>query len=312
MRIYSGLDEINGFKNAVVTTGTFDGVHKGHQKILQRLSTLAHKIGGETVIITLWPHPRLVLNPDFDLKLLTTIDEKAILLEQFDIDHLIRIPFTEEFSNLSYEEYIKNILVSKIGTRKLVIGHDHRFGKDRLGKFDDLIKYGSQLGFQVVEIPKQVIDDIGISSTRIRQALLEGDILTGNEYLGRPYSISGTVVKGDGLGRKIGFSTANVSINSPHKLIPGDGSYAVRIQIGEENQQFSGMMNIGVRPTVDGKNRQLEVNIFDFEQDIYGFEITISFVKLIRREEKFSTVDELKTQLHKDKTHALSILSNVN
>lgn len=312
MRIYSGLDEINGFKNAVVTTGTFDGVHKGHQKILQRLSALAHKIGGETVIITLWPHPRLVLNPDFDLKLLTTIDEKAILLEQFDIDHLIRIPFTEEFSNLSYEEYIKNILVSKIGTRKLVIGHDHRFGKDRLGKFDDLIKYGSQLGFQVVEIPKQVIDDIGISSTRIRQALLEGDILTGNEYLGRPYSISGTVVKGDGLGRKIGFSTANVSINSPHKLIPGDGSYAVRIQIGEENQQFSGMMNIGVRPTVDGRNRQLEVNIFDFEQDIYGFEITISFVKLIRREEKFSTVDDLKTQLHKDKTLALSILSNVN
>jgi len=312
MRIYSGLDEINGFKNAVVTTGTFDGVHKGHQKILQRLSTLAHKIGGETVIITLWPHPRLVLNPDFDLKLLTTIDEKAILLEQFDIDHLIRIPFTEEFSNLSYEEYIKNILVRKIGTRKLVIGHDHRFGKDRLGKFDDLIKYGSQLGFQVVEIPKQVIDDIGISSTRIRQALLEGDILTGNEYLGRLYSISGTVVKGDGLGRKIGFSTANVSINSPHKLIPGDGSYAVRIQIGEENQQFSGMMNIGVRPTVDGRNRQLEVNIFDFEQDIYGFEITISFVKLIRREEKFSTVDDLKTQLHKDKTLALSILSNVN
>jgi len=156
MRIYSGLDEINGFKNAVVTTGTFDGVHKGHQKILQRLSALAHKIGGETVIITLWPHPRLVLNPDFDLKLLTTIDEKAILLEQFDIDHLIRIPFTEEFSNLSYEEYIKNILVSKIGTRKLVIGHDHRFGKDRLGKFDDLIKYGSQLGFQVVEIPKPI------------------------------------------------------------------------------------------------------------------------------------------------------------
>lgn len=310
MMIYHGLEDFAPLRNAIVTIGTFDGVHLGHQKILKRLSSVAQRIGGETVLLTFWPHPRIVLDPDFDLKLLTTMEEKAALLEKYGIDHLVRIRFTEEFADLSSEEYIRRVLVEKIGTKKLVIGHDHRFGKNRVGNFADLVAKGIVYGFEVEEIPKQEIDDITISSTRIRHALNEGNIHIGNEYLGRAYSITGKVIKGDELGRKIGFPTANISVNSKHKLIPCDGSYAVQISFPTENRLFSGMMNMGYRPTVDGRKHSIEVHIFNFDDTIYGKTLTISFLKLIRREEKFDSLEDLKIQLQKDKLLAQQILKS--
>ncbi len=310
MKIYHGLEDFTPLRNAVVTIGTFDGVHLGHRKIVKRLASVAQRISGKTVLLTFWPHPRLVLNPDYDLKLLTTMEEKTALLEKYGIDHLVRIRFTEEFADLSSEEYIRNILVEKIGTKKLVIGHDHRFGKNRSGNFEDLVTSGKLYGFEVEEIPKQEIDDITISSTRIRQALNEGNIHIGNEYLGRPYSITGNVIKGDELGRKIGFPTANIRVNSPHKLIPRDGSYAVHVSLPGENQLFSGMMNMGYRPTVDGRRHSLEVHIFNFDKILYGKNLTISFLKLIRCEEKFDSLEDLKIQLQKDKLLAQQILKS--
>ncbi len=310
MKIYHGLEDFAPIHNAVVTIGTFDGVHLGHQKILKRLSSVAQRIGGETVLLTFWPHPRIVLYPEYDLKLLTTMEEKTALLEKYGINHLVRIRFTKEFAALSSEEYIRQVLVEKIGTKKLVIGHDHRFGKNRAGNFADLVAKEKVYGYEVEEIPKQEIDDITINSTRIRNALNEGNIHIGNEYLGRAYSITGKVVKGDELGRKIGFPTANISVNSPHKLIPYNGSYAVQVSFPNQNHIYSGMMNMGYRPTVDGRKHSIEVHIFNFDKTIYGKTLTISFLKLIRPEEKFDSLEDLKIQLRKDKLLAQQILKS--
>ena len=310
MKIYHGLEDFAPIHNAVVTIGTFDGVHLGHQKILKRLSSVAQRIGGETVLLTFWPHPRIVLYPEYDLKLLTTMEEKTALLEKYGINHLVRIRFTKEFAALSSEEYIRQVLVEKIGTKKLVIGHDHRFGKNRAGNFADLVAKEKVYGYEVEEIPKQEIDDITINSTRIRNALNEGNIHIGNEYLGRAYSITGKVVKGDELGRKIGFPTANISVNSPHKLIPYNGSYAVQVSFPNQNHIYSGMMNMGYRPTVDGRTHSIEVHIFNFDKTIYGKTLTISFLKLIRPEEKFDSLEDLKIQLRKDKLLAQQILKS--
>jgi len=294
-------------KHPVVTSGTFDGVHIGHQKILRRLKELARDVNGETVVLTFWPHPRLVLNGDENsLKLLNTFDEKAALLEQAGIDHLVQMPFTEEFSHLSPREYVQRILVDKLKTEFLIIGYDHRFGRNREGGFDYLQANAADFGFQVEEIPRQDIDDIGVSSTKIRQALETGDVATAHTYLGRPYEITGMVVDGDKIGRGMGFPTANISIAEKYKLIPDDGIYAVQVLYQE--QQYGGMLYIGNRPTLAKTNKTIEVNIFDFDQTIYGERLAVSFIERIRGDMTLTGLEALTAQLQKDRASALTIL----
>ncbi len=308
MKIYHSLDDFTRLNYGVVTSGTFDGVHLGHQKILQRLQEISTKNKGESVVITFWPHPRMILRPtDLSLKLLNTFEEKAELLRQQNIDHLIRIPFTKEFSQLSSQEFITNILVETIGTRKLVIGYDHRFGKNREGSFEQLKLNGPTYGFDVEEIPQQDIDHVAVSSSKIRKALAVGDIDTATHFLGRPYSLTGRVIKGDKLGRVLGFPTANIDLDSHDKLIPAEAIYAVRVT--HEKIEYGGMLYIGTRPTVDGSKRSIEVNLFNFDKEIYGESLQVSFIKLLRMDSKFHDLESLKEQLHKDKESALQALS---
>ena len=307
MKIYHGLDDFVRLNYAVVTSGTFDGVHIGHQKILARLIEISRRHQGESVVLTFLPHPRLVLHPEEDtLKLLNTFEEKAELLKDARIGHLVRIPFTKEFSNYSSEDFIRKILVDTIGTRKLVIGYDHRFGHNREGSFEQLKENGPKYGFEIEEIPRQDIDHIGVSSTRIRNALDAGDIETATHFLGRPYSITGRVIPGDKLGRLLGFPTANIEIDTKFKLIPVDGIYAVTVR--HEQRQYKAMMYIGNRPTINGSRRSLEVNLFDFNREIYGDSLTICFYKLIRPDSKFHDLEDLKKQLVIDKIETLKIL----
>ncbi|WP_288429514.1 bifunctional riboflavin kinase/FAD synthetase [uncultured Spirosoma sp.] len=307
MLIHRGLDELHPLPNAVVTSGTFDGVHRGHQTILARLTEVARASGGESVLITYWPHPRTVLSNDsMDLKLLTTLDEKIDLLEQAGVDHLVVIPFTRAFSELSSAEYIRQVLIDKIGTRKLVIGYDHRFGRDREGGFDYIQAHQNEYGFGVEEIPRQDIEAVGVSSSRIRAALDAGQIDIANRLLGRPYSLSGTVVKGRQLGRTIGFPTANLQIDDPVKLIPANGVYAVDVLYA--GQKFSGMLNIGFRPTVAGTHQTIETYIFDFDKDIYGEHLTLQFRAFLRPEQKFDGLSALVSQLKQDEAAARTIL----
>ena len=308
MKIYHGIEDFVRLSCAVVTSGTFDGVHVGHQKILSRLHEIADKQNGETVVITFWPHPRMVLHPeDTALKLLNTFEEKAELLKAQGIHHLIRIPFTKEFSQLSSEEFITQILVQTIGTKKLVIGHDHHFGKNREGSFEQLKLDGPKYGFEVEEIPRQDVDHVGVSSTKIRRALEEGDIVTASHLLGHAYSITGRVIIGDKLGRILGYPTANIETDSYYKLVPADGIYAVTVQYS--HKMLKGMLYIGNRPTINGVKRNIEVNIFDFKNEIYGETLTIHFHQLIRNDIKFNDLEELKKQLSLDKVETLRALS---
>lgn len=294
--------------SAIVTSGTFDGVHVGHQKILSRVRELAQQQAGESVVVTFWPHPRFVLQADAkELKLLSTFEEKAALFEEAGIDHLVKIPFTKAFSQLSSHEFITRILVNKINTRYLVIGYDHRFGKNREGSFEYLKQDAAKYGFEVEEIPRQDIDHIGVSSTKIRKAIMEGDMRTANEYLGRPYSLKGQVADGQKLGRSIGFPTANLQGIASYKLIPADGVYAVRATV--QQTSYHGMMNIGFRPTVEGREHGVEVHLFDFNQTIYGEMLQVEVLERIRSEMKFSSMEALKEQLLKDQQQARDILS---
>ncbi len=307
MKIYHSIDDFPKLNNAIVTSGTYDGVHIGHQKILERLKEIAEKYKGETVVITFWPHPRLVLYPEENtLQVLNTFEEKAELLKAQGIQHLLRIPFTKEFSQISSQEFIDNILVKCIGTKKLVIGYDHRFGKNREGSFEQLKLNGPQYGFDVEEISRQDVDNVGVSSTKIRKALIDGDIETANHFLGRPYSISGRVIKGEKLGRVLGFPTANVDVDSHFKLIPAEGIYTVTAT--HASKIYGGMLYIGHRPTVGGTQRSIEVNIFDFDQDIYGENITIKMMAPIRKDAHFDDLEALKKQLVADKSSALNAL----
>jgi riboflavin kinase/FMN adenylyltransferase len=309
LNIYHGIEDFRPIRNAVVTSGTFDGVHRGHQQILKRLEQLADGINGETVLITFWPHPRLVLFPDqTDLLLLNTFEEKADILREYGVQHLLRIPFTREFSKMSSNDFIRQILVDTIGTRKLVIGYDHRFGKNREGSFEHLKEHSSEYGFEVEEIPRHEVDHIVVSSTKIRHALLDGDMKTATELLGRPYRISGRIVRGQELGRNIGFPTANIEIENPHKLIPAFGAYAV--QITYEGSRLKGMMNIGIRPTVGGNHVTLEVHIFGFDKQIYGDMIQVDLIGRIRPEKTFPDIQALQKQLKTDRLAALNILRN--
>ena len=306
MNVYRSLDEFRELPNAVVTSGTFDGVHRGHQVILDRLREVARATGGESVVLTYWPHPRAVVSDTTEVKLLSTIEEKTELLAQQDVDHLLVIPFTRDFSELTSEQFIQQVLVERIGTRRLVIGYDHRFGRNREGGFEHLSQNAARYGFAVEEIPRQDVDNVGVSSSKIRTALLEGNVRTATEYLGRYYNLSGVVVKGNQLGRTIGYPTANLHPPEPYKLVPADGVYAVRVQAN--GQTHGGMMNIGIRPTIHGTHRTSEVNIFDFDADIYGQEITVFFIDKIRNEQRFNGIEALKAQLHEDKETALKML----
>ncbi|MEA5457468.1 bifunctional riboflavin kinase/FAD synthetase [Arcicella sp. LKC2W] len=307
MNVYYGLEEFKKLDNAVVTSGTFDGVHLGHRKILNRLIEVAQQTNGESVVITFYPHPRTVISPDNKVvNLLSTLDEKIELLEKSGIQHLVIIPFTREFSELSSEEFIQKILIQTIGTKTLVIGFDHRFGKNREGSFEYLKAHKANYGFEIEEISRQDIENIGVSSSKIRKALQDGDIQLADHFLGRNYSLSGVIVKGKQLGRTIGFPTANIQVREIAKLIPTTGVYAVKV--GYKENQLKGMLNIGNRPTVDGTFQTIEVNIFEFDREIYGENLTVEFIQKIRNEQKFNGLDELKAQIAKDKITCTEIL----
>lgn len=310
MKIYHGIDDFVKLNFAVVTSGTFDGVHLGHQKIFSRLQEIADRDQGETVVITYWPHPRLVLHPeDENLKLLNTFEEKAVLLKSQGIQHLIRIPFTKEFSHLSSEEFIHKILVDTIGTKKLVIGYDHHFGKNREGSFEQLKLNGPKYGFEVEEISMQDIDHVAVSSTKIRKALEKGDIETANHFLCRPYSLTGRVIAGDKIGRLLGYPTANIDVDTKYKLIPMHGIYAVTVQ--HEHATYGGMLYIGYRPTIHGTKLNVEVNIFNFKEEIYGESLTVNFHKMVRNDVRFSDLEQMKVQLKTDQENAMDVLKNI-
>ncbi|WP_293307193.1 bifunctional riboflavin kinase/FAD synthetase [Pedobacter sp. UBA5917] len=324
MKIYNNLSEFKKLDNAIVTIGTFDGVHFGHQKIIKQLVEKAKADNGESVILTFFPHPRMIIDPENqDLKMINTINEKADILKGLGVDHLIITPFTRDFSNQLPEDYIKNTLVDNIGTKHIIIGYDHRFGKDRSGNLSDLKAAGLHYGFTVEEIMEQDIHDVAVSSTKIRQALLAGDVGLANDYLGYPFSIFGRVIKGDKIGRTIGFPTANIFIEETYKLIPGDGIYAVTVEISSEFKDdsestselrtsdfglrtYKGMAYIGQRPTINGMTRNIEVNIFDFNQEIYGQDIKMNFLKFLRHDVKFTGLEALTIQLQKDKEATLA------
>ena len=309
MKIFNSLEELGHITNPVITIGSFDGVHLGHQKILKKLREEADKINGETVLFTFKVHPKMVLFPDsHGIKLIQDQKEKNLKLSEYQLDNLILFPFTKEFSNLTAYQFVKDILVDKIGVKKIVIGYDHQFGNNREGNIDFLKSVSNEFGFEVIEISAEEIDEVNISSTKIRKAILAGDIKTANSYLNDTYGLSGTVVKGQQLGRKIGFPTANINIEFQDKLIPGNGVYFVEVII-EENF-LHGMLNIGVRPTIDTNlTRTIEVNIFDFDQEIYGQEIKIEFISKVREEQKFDSLDKLIQQLKDDEDHCRSIIS---
>ena len=307
MKIYDGPEGFEKVKNPVVTVGTFDGVHVGHSKIFRTMRELSKECHGETVVVTFHPHPRLVVHPDSkDLKFINTLERKYDLIEQNGIDHLVIIPFTKEFAATTAEAFIEDILVKQMGVCKLVVGYDHHFGRNREGSFEELMRLADKHKFGVEQIPAQDIDNIAVSSTKIRKALNEGDIRLANDLLGYEYSITGTVVGGNKIGRKIGFPTANIELQDEFKLITAQGVYACRVL--HDGKMYHGMGNIGYRPTINNSDLTIEVHIFDFHKDIYGETITIFFVDRIRDEVKFENLDALKQQLVKDRESVKNIL----
>jgi riboflavin kinase / FMN adenylyltransferase len=290
-------------KKTILTLGTFDGVHFGHKKILEKITQNTENGKYESLVLTFFPHPRIVLQEDSDIKMLNTIDEKIALLDQIGIQNLVIHPFDERFSRLTADEFVKNILVDQFHIHKIIIGHDHRFGRNRTANIDDLKAFGEEYNFEVEEISAQEIKEVSVSSTKIRNALNEGNVALANEYLGYDYPLTGVISQGKKLGRTIGFPTANLKIAENFKLIPKNGVYIVKSII--DSKTVFGMMNIGFNPTVEGKFQTIEINYFDFNQDLYNQKITVSIVERIRDEEKFESIDHLKTQLAKDKNTAL-------
>lgn len=309
MEIFRDIDSLPEFSNAVITIGTFDGVHLGHQQILYQLTEEARTINGTPVLITFFPHPKQVIG--FDKNTLYTLNspkEKAALLEKAGIQKLVIVPFNKSFSDQTADEYISHFLVKKFHPHTIIIGYDHRFGKNRSGDYKMLEKFAEQFHYTVKEIPEKLLRDATISSTAIRKALMAGDITTANTLLGYDYFFSGKVVEGNQLGRKINFPTANIEAEDTNKLIPGNGVYAVKLKIESDEKEYKGMMNIGMRPTVGGDKRSIEVNVFDFDLDIYEQNVTVSLVARIRDEIRFENIDALKKQLHNDSVEAKRLL----
>jgi len=308
LKIFNSIQAFHSTKKTVVTIGTFDGVHMGHKKILERITQSALTMDCESLVLTFFPHPRMVLQENLEMKQLNTIDEKSHLFAANGIDNLIIHPFDKDFSRLTAEEFVKKVLVDTFNIQKIIIGHDHRFGKNRTASITDLIAFGKIYNFEVEQISAQEINDVSISSTKIRNALLEGDITLANEFLGYNYSITGTVVKGKQLGRTIGYPTANIQIAEDYKLIPENGVYTVQSTI--DDKLVFGMMNIGFNPTVNGTAQTIEVNFFDFDRDIYNEKITVEILQRIRAEQKFESLDALKNQLAIDKETSLAFIAN--
>lgn len=308
LKKYNNLNKYKSSNKSILTLGTFDGVHLGHTEILKKLVSQSKKENLESIVLTFFPHPRMVLQKDSDIKLLNTIEEKAELLEKVGIKNLIIHPFSQEFSRLTAEEFVKNILVDQLNIAKIIIGYDHRFGRNRTANIDDLIEFGKAYNFEVEQISAEEVNDITISSTKIRNALLDGDIELANNFLSYKYFLSGKVEKGSQIGRTINFPTANISVDEDYKLIPKEGVYIVSAIIDGEN--INGMMNIGNKPTVKGEKLSLEVHFFNFDKNLYDKNLTISFLKRIRDEQKFDSIDELKNQLEKDRDFSLNYFNN--
>lgn len=309
MKIFHSINEFHSDKKSILTLGTFDGVHIGHAAILKKLTQNTNDGAFESTVLTFFPHPRMILYEQSDLKLLNTINEKIELLEKIGIENLIIHPFDEAFAQLSADEFVKSVLVDQLHIQKIIIGYDHRFGKNRTATIDDLISFGKQYGFEVEQISAQEINEISISSTKIRTALTEGEIGLANDYLGYPYFLTGTVVKGKQLGRTIGFPTANIELEEEYKLVPKNGVYVVTAEI--DGKTIFGMLNIGFNPTFEGKNKTIEVHLFDFNSTIYNRQIRVTFLHRIRSEEKFESVEFLKIQLEKDKECSLQYIQNI-
>ena len=303
------IKEYDKEHSTVITIGTFDGVHIGHRKILERLIKDANISDFKSMVLTFFPHPRMVLQKDANIKLLNTIEEKTKILKKIGLDYLIIHPFTSDFSRLSATEFVRDLLVIELQAKKIIIGYDHRFGRNRTANINDLITFGGTFDFEVEEISAQEIDDVSVSSTKIRKALEEGDIQTANAYLGYKYMLTGTVKKGKGLGRQLNFPTANLNIEETYKLIPKNGVYVVQSKIN--GTIVFGMMNIGFNPTVSGTKKTIEVNFFDLDEDLYDKKLQIDIIDRIRDEHKFESIDALKEQLFKDKETSLSILAGL-
>ena len=306
MKVFTSISEFNSTQKTIVTIGTFDGVHIGHQKIIEKLIQGTENSDYESLILTFFPHPRMVLHEASSIKLLNTINEKSGFLKKMRLDNLVIHPFDKEFSNLSAEEFVKTILVDSFNIQKIIIGYDHRFGKNRAANIDDLIAFGDKYGFEVEQISAQEVDSVSVSSTKIRDAIANGTMAVANEFLGYNYILSGKIIKGKQLGRTIGFPTANIKIEENYKLIPKNGVYIVKSIIQEKT--VFGIMNIGLNPTVNGEDLSIEVHFLDFDIAIYNTEITVSVIDRIRDEQKFSSIDLLKAQIQKDKNYAISYI----
>ena len=307
MKIYRSIEDYNEVKRSVVTIGTFDGIHLGHQKILSRLIKSSKNKDLNSVVLTFFPHPRIILNKYNEVKMIDTLDEKIIHLNEIGIDSLIIHPFDKNFSLLSANQFIKDFLVDKLKIKHIIIGYDHRFGKGREASVTDLKNYADDYDFTVEEIKAQEIEKITVSSTKIRNSINQGDIKTTEKYLGRYFNLTGKVVKGDGLGKKINYPTANIFIEETYKIIPKDGVYLVETII--KDKLFKGMMNIGHRPTIGTNVKSIEVHLFNFNEDIYGKVISIKMISKIRDEKKFSSIQALKEQLVKDENYCLKLIN---
>ncbi len=307
MKIFHSIDSFKTNQKTIITIGTFDGVHIGHQKIIEKLLHNAKTSGCESLILTFFPHPRMVLQEESGIKLLNTITERTTLLEKTGLDNLIIHPFDKTFSKLTAEEFVKNILVEKLNIQKIVIGHDHRFGRNRTANIDDLIEFGSKYDFEVEQISAQEIQEVSVSSTKIRMALEEGNVRLANKYLGYSYFLTGKVREGKRLGRTIGFPTANLKIDENYKLIPQKGVYIVQSFLNDKT--VNGIMNIGINPTVGGETISVEIHFLDFNADLYNLEIQVSLLEYVRPEKKFDSITVLKEQLEKDRKTAIAFFT---
>lgn len=308
MKVYRSLEQLPVFTKAVITIGTFDGVHLGHQQIIQQLLQEAKATGGESVLISFYPHPRKIVQPETNIAQLTTLEERIELLKQQGLDNLVVVQFNKKFSEQTAQQYIKDFLVDLFHPSLIIIGYDHKYGNNREGDYLLLEQMGETYNYVVEEIPQQVLNDVAVSSTRIREALQKGNIETANQLLGYSYFFKGYVIEGNKLGRKLGFPTANLQMEDADKLVPANGVYAVEAQVEGESSILKGMMNIGIRPTVDGSRRMIEVNLFDFDEDIYNRHLKVYVKHHLRDEHKFDGLEKLTEQLHKDKAKSIELL----